>query len=265
MRLQVENLSFSYGEKQILHNINLCVGNGEFIGVIGPNGSGKSTLLKNLYRSLLPDSGQVLLDGKNLLSMRAKEAAQKFGVLGQENEVVFDFTVEEMVIMGRTPYKKLFSIDTSEDHKIVQHALAHVGMEGMANRNFARLSGGEKQRVLFARIIAQQTDFLFLDEPTNHLDISYQIQLFDFVKRLNFSVLCAMHDLNMAALYCDRIYVLKEGQVFATGAPQEVLTPAMLLDVFGIYAQVEQTQDTNKVHILFKPETSNSHTLGGLQ
>ena len=254
MRLQVKNLFFSYGEKQILHDINLCVDNGEFIGVVGPNGSGKSTLLKNLYRSLTPNSGQILLDGIDLPSMRAKDAAKKFGVLGQENEVIFDFTVEEMVMMGRTPYKKLFSIDTSEDREIVSHALMHVGMEQMANRNYATLSGGEKQRVLFARIIAQQTDFLFLDEPTNHLDISYQIQLFDFVRRLGFSVLCAMHDLNMAALYCDRIYVLKEGHVFASGTPKEVLIPALLLEVFGVHARVEPTPDTNNIHIIFKPD-----------
>lgn len=199
MRLEIQDLSFSYGEKTAIGPISLQVDRGEFVGLIGPNGSGKSTVLKNVYRALTPDSGKILLDGENLLTMPYRKSAQKLAVVGQENEAPFDFLVEEIVAMGRSPHKKLFDVDTAHDKAIVHHALEHLGMENLGKRSYQSLSGGEKQRVLLARAIAQESDFFILDEPTNHLDISYQMQIFDFIKRLNVTVLSAVHDLNMAA------------------------------------------------------------------
>ncbi|ROR25301.1 iron complex transport system ATP-binding protein [Mobilisporobacter senegalensis] len=253
MRLQIENLSFSYGSIDAVEDICLKVKKGEFIGLIGPNGSGKSTVLKNLYRALKPDKGSVMLDNENLFAMSHKEAALKLGVVGQENEVPFEFKVEEIVAMGRSPHKKLFDIDTAEDKRIVHHALEHLGMENMAKRSYQNLSGGEKQRVIIARVIAQETDFLILDEPTNHLDISYQLQIFDFVKRLGVTVLSAIHDLNMAALYCDRIYVLKNGKIVLSGTPEEVLTPENIYSVYGVRCDVTIHPITGKVAITFLP------------
>lgn len=253
MRMQIENLTFSYGEKDAVDDVTLHVKKGEFVGLIGPNGSGKSTVLKNLYRALTPDSGKVVLDGENLLTMSHKKSALKLGVVGQENDVPFDFLVEEIVAMGRSPHKKLFDIDNAHDKYIVHHALEHLGMEGMAKRNYLHLSGGEKQRVIIARVIAQETDFLLLDEPTNHLDISYQLQIFDFVKRLEVTVLSAIHDLNMAALYCDRIYVLKDGKVALHGTPDEVLTPENIYDVYGVRCDVTKHPKTGKAAITFLP------------
>lgn len=254
MRLKVENLAFSYSEKAVIEQICLEVQKGEFVGLIGPNGSGKSTVLKNLYRALTPDQGAVYLDGEDLLKMKQKKAATKIGVVGQENYVPFDFTVEEIVAMGRSPHKKLFEGDSEQDHYMVRHALEHLGMADMAERNYLHLSGGEKQRVLLARVIAQETDFLLLDEPTNHLDIRYQLQIFDFVKRLRVTVLSAVHDLNIAALYCDRLYVLKDGHICLSGRPEEVLTPANLLAVFGVHADVAVHPLTGKAAITFLPE-----------
>jgi iron complex transport system ATP-binding protein len=222
MKLQVENLSFAYDQKPIIEDICFTVEKGEFVGLIGPNGSGKSTILKNLYRALKPDAGEVKLDGENLFKLNHKQAARKIGVVAQEDVLPFDFKVEEIVAMGRSPYKKLFDGDSQKDKEVVRNALAYLGMEDMAKRKFLCLSGGEKQRVLIARVIAQETDFLILDEPTNHLDIGYQLQIFDLVKHLNVTVLTAIHDLNIAALYCDRIYVLKNGRVFTSGTPEEV-------------------------------------------
>lgn len=253
MRLQVEDLTYSYGEKEAADHVSLQVDEGEFVGLIGPNGSGKSTVLKNIYRGLRPDSGTITLDGENLLTMSYRKSALKMAVVGQENEVPFDFLVEEIVAMGRSPHKKLFDIDDVHDRAIVYHALEHLGMEKMAKRNYLRLSGGEKQRVLIARAIAQESDFFILDEPTNHLDISYQMQIFDFIRRLNVTVLSAIHDLNMAALYCDRLYVLKEGRVILEGTPEEVLTPEHIYEVYGVRSSVVKHPVTGRMAITFLP------------
>lgn len=253
MRLQVEDLTYSYGEKEAADHVSLQVDEGEFVGLIGPNGSGKSTVLKNIYRGLRPDSGTITLDGENLLTMSYRKSALKMAVVGQENEIPFDFLVEEIVAMGRSPHKKLFDIDDAHDRAIVYHALEHLGMEKMAKRNYLRLSGGEKQRVLIARVIAQESDFFILDEPTNHLDISYQMQIFDFIRRLNVTVLSAIHDLNMAALYCDRLYVLKEGRVILEGTPEKVLTPEHIYEVYGVRSSVVKHPVTGRMAITFLP------------
>lgn len=253
MRLQIKNLTFSYGKKTTVENINLEVDRGEFVGLIGPNGSGKSTVLKNVYRGLTPGSGKVILDGEDLLKMPYKKSAIKMAVVGQENEVPFDFSVEEIVAMGRSPHKKLFDFDNANDRKIVYHALEHLGMEDMAKRSYVNLSGGEKQRVIIARAVAQESDFLILDEPTNHLDISYQMQIFDFIKRLNVTVLSAIHDLNMAALYCDRVYALKKGKIIMQGTPEEIFTPENIFDIFGVRSSVVKNSVTGKMSITYLP------------
>lgn len=260
MRLQIENLTFSYGEKNDIDDIALHVSKGEFVGLIGPNGSGKSTVLKNIYRALAPDSGVIMLDGEDLSAMSHRKSALKLGVVGQENDVPFDFLVEEIVAMGRSPHKKLFDIDNAHDKYMVRHALEHMGMEGMAKRSYRHLSGGEKQRAIIARVIAQECDFFLLDEPANHLDISYQLQIFDLVKRLKVTVLAAMHDLNMAALYCDRIYVLKEGRIILKGTPEEVFTPENIYDVFGVLSDVAVHPVAGKISITFIPAGINAQT-----
>ena len=253
MRLEVKNLSYSYADSKVADNVCLHVDAGEFVGIIGPNGSGKSTVLKNIYRALIPDDGKIYLDGEELLAMPYKKSALKMAVVGQENEVPFDFAVEEIVSMGRFPHKKLFDVYTSADREIVYGALARLGLEKIANRDYRSLSGGEKQRVLIARAIAQQSDFFILDEPTNHLDIGYQLQIFGLIKRLNVTVLSAIHDLNMAALYCDRIYVLKGGKVALEGTPEEVLTPENIYDIYCVRAAVENHPITGKLSITYIP------------
>ncbi len=250
-KLQIKDISYSYGDKNAIENISIDVKQGEFVGIIGPNGSGKSTVLKNVYRALTPSSGEILLDGKNILTMPYRKTAQKMAVVGQENDVPFDFTVEEMVAMGRSPRKKLFDIDTAEDKAMVHHALEHLGMEEMAKRSYLNLSGGEKQRVLLARAVAQECDFFVLDEPTNHLDISYQLEIFDFIKRLEITVLAAIHDLNMAALYCDRIYVLKDGKIVFSGTPEAVLTEQNIFDIYGVRSSVSKNPENGKLAISY--------------
>lgn len=257
MKLQIEHLSYSYGGSPAVEDVSLCVEQGTFVGIIGPNGSGKSTVLKNVYRALTPDKGTVRLDGQDVSKLSHRASAVKMAVVGQENEVPFDFTVEQIAAMGRSPHKRLFDFDTPRDRAIVHHALEHMGMEQMAERNYRQLSGGEKQRVLLARAMAQESDLLILDEPTNHLDISCQLQIFDFIRRLHVTVLAAIHDLNMAALYCDRLYAMKEGRLLLEGTPGEVLTEENIRRIYGVACTVEQHPATGRPAITFLPGGGN--------
>ena len=239
MRLQVENLSYNYGTKEAVKQASLHVDAGEFVGIIGPNGSGKSTVLKNIYRGLAPDQGKIFLDGEDLLSMPYRRSALKLAVVGQENEVPFDFTVEEMVAMGRSPHKKLFEIDTPKDKKIVRHALEHMGMEQMAKRSYRFLSGGEKQRVLIARAIAQESDFLILDEHTAALDPKTADLIMELTDRIvrekGLTALMVTHNLRYAAEYGDRLIMMHEGRdvLDLSGAEKERTGVELLLSKFN--------------------------------
>ena len=251
MRLEVKNLCYSYDESNAIKDVSFSVARGEFVGIIGPNGGGKSTVLKNVYRALNPDRGEILLDNENVHKMPYKKSARKMAVVGQENDLPFDFTVEEIVAMGRSAQKRLFDIDTAQDRHMVHHALEHLGLENSHKRSYQSLSGGEKQRVILARAVCSECDFFVLDEPTNHLDISYQLEIFDFIKRLNITVLAAIHDLNMAALYCDRLYVMKGGEIVLSGTPEEVLTPENIFDIYGVYSKVTKNPENGKLSISY--------------
>lgn len=253
MKLQVEELCYQYNEHSQISNISLYASQGEFVGIVGPNGSGKSTLLKNLYRTLEPDKGTIFLDGEDYLKFSIRKSSQKVGVVGQEQQVPFDFSVNEIVAMGRSPYKKWYELDTKDDQLIIQQALDYVNIGHLSMQNYSELSGGEKQRVMIARVIAQQTDFLILDEPTNHLDIQHQLQIFDLFKELNVTVISSIHDLNLAALYCDRIYVIHNGEIYCSGRPEEVLTKEVLRQVFGIEAHIAVNSLTGKINITYLP------------
>lgn len=250
-KLQVKNISFSIDEKEILKDISFNVPKGSFIGIIGPNGSGKSTLLKNIYRLHKPSSGSIILDNKDLSKMKDKECARDIAVLAQESSTNFDFTVQQIVKMGRYPYKSVFEDYSKEDIEMVKNMLYKVGLEDYGDRSFFALSGGEKQRVLIARALVQNTDFLILDEPTNHLDIGYQIQLMDLVKSLNIATLAAIHDMNLAAMYCDYLIVMKAGKIIKFGAVEEVIDAEMLKEVFGVNAYVGTNPMNNKLQVSF--------------
>lgn len=257
---KVNNLKYSIEDTNILNGISLDVPNGSFIGIIGPNGSGKSTFLKCLYRVLKPSAGAIFLDGDELCRVPIKEAAKKTAVVAQHNYCSFEFTVEDVVLMGRSPYKKPFERNTAEDYAIVEESLKKVGMADFSQRSFSTLSGGEQQRVILARALTQQTKCLILDEPTNHLDIKYQLQLMDIVKGLRQTVISAIHDLNIAAMYCDRIYVMKRGAVVAYGTPGEVLTKELIDDVYEVSAQVFR-DDAGILRILYYPSVHQEAVL----
>ena len=251
MKLKVNDLGYGIGDKQIIQEIRLEVQEGQFVGVIGPNGSGKSTFLRNVYRAVDPTSGTIFLDGEDIRKLSYRQSALKMSVLRQENSSDFDYTVKEIVMMGRSPYHGLLDSETADDEQIVLDAIRRVGMEDAAERSIATLSGGEKQRILFARALAQNTSFLILDEPTNHLDIYYQLQIMELVKSLGITVLSAIHDLELACRYCDYIYVLKQGRIFAHGTPSTVITPELIASVFRVHAEVSTDSKDNTLTIRY--------------
>ena len=249
--LEIRGLSYQVRDREILSQIEMHIKKKEFVGIIGPNGSGKSTLLKNIYKVLKPQQGEIFLMGDNLTSMSNREMAQKLSVLIQEQEASFDFTVEEVVMMGRHARKKMMESEDQNDKKQVEEILKKIGLYSIRSQSFLTLSGGEKQRVLIARAFVQVTPCLILDEPTNHLDIKYQLELMNLVSDQNKTVIAAIHDLNIAALYCSYIYVLKDGQITAHGLPHEVLTEETIFQVYGVHAKL-YTDETGQKHILFQ-------------
>jgi len=250
MSLRLDHLAVDIAGRRIVTGIDLTVGDHEFAGLVGPNGSGKSTILKTIYRVHPPSAGRVLLDGTDLLSLRPKEAARRIAVVTQESTSEFDFTVREMVMIGRTPHKGSFERDTVTDRGIVDQAIERVGCQQLAYRRFNTLSGGEKQLVLIARALAQEADHLVLDEPTNHLDIHHQVEILEVVAGLGVTVLAALHDLSLAALFCRDIYVLCAGQLVTGGPPGLVLTPEIIRQAYGADVLVIEHPDTGTPHLI---------------
>ncbi len=228
--IKVHDVWFSYEEASVFEGLSIEIEKGEFLGVVGPNGSGKSTLLKLVSGSLKPQRGSVLLEGHEVSFLSRKEVAQRIAVVPQEYHLEFDFTVEEVVEMGRY-------VRGGKG----EHILEELNLMPLARRSFLTLSGGEKQRVVLAQALAQEPSILLLDEPASHLDISYQLELFDLLSRLNrdgLTLICVLHDLNLALSYCKRLILLSEGSIFAAGRAEEVLTPENLGHVYGVSAEL---------------------------
>jgi iron complex transport system ATP-binding protein len=253
MKLETKDLSVTLGGQEIVHQISLQVDRGDFVGLIGPNGSGKTTLLKSIYRVLKPSGGVATLDGRDIHALSHRESAQNLGVVSQFTNLSFDFTVEEIVLMGRSPHKGRFSGDNQQDYAIVEDCLRQVDMLDFRGRSFLTLSGGEKQRILLARALAQQVKLLLLDEPTNHLDIKYQIQIMDVVKRTGMGVLAALHDLNLTLMYCTYLYVLKSGKLVAQGRPEDIITEDLIRQVYEVECQVLRHPKTGQLYVIYFP------------
>ncbi len=250
VKISVENLKYSIASVPILNNLKLKIPRSSFTGLIGPNGSGKSTFLRNVYRALSPDFGTIYIDGENVHKMRYKDSARKMSVLKQESSSDFDYTVYEIAVMGRAPYHSALDPYTDKDEQIIRDTLEQVGLLEYADRKIGTLSGGEKQRLFIARALIQQTELLVLDEPTNHLDIYHKLQIMELVKKLDITVLSAIHDLDLACRYCDNIIVLKDGEVYAQGRPEEVFTTQMFEKVFRVKVELNITKDMN-LHIAY--------------
>lgn len=255
-KIVINDLSYGVPSREILKNITLQVERSKFVGLIGPNGSGKTTLLKHIYRALPPEKKTVYINGKEIESYSFKEAAQQVTVMRQENASDFEYTILEMVMMGRAPHRKFYEQDSKEDRMIAINALRFMGMEELADRSFSTLSGGEKQRVLIARSLAQEADILVLDEPTNHLDVHYQWLLMEVIAGLGKTVLSVFHELNLACHFCDYLYVLKDGRIVTEGAPKEICTAEMLANVFRVNANVIHL-DNGHPYIVYRNSLSD--------
>ena len=253
--IEIENLHIAYAGRTVVAGAHLVAAEGEITGLVGPNGSGKSTLLRTVYRHLRPVAGRVLLNGADLHRMPPARSARQVAALPQERGADVELSVHEVVAMGRTPYKRPFSGEDATDRQIITRALTDVGMAAHAHRGFTTLSGGERQRVLLARAFAQEPDVLVLDEPTNHLDVRHQVELLALLRGRGRTTLVSLHDLNAAASVCDRLHVLHEGAVVASGPPREVLTPALLAEVFGVRAAVTDHPLTGDPLIAFDHRT----------
>ncbi|MDR0767480.1 MAG: ABC transporter ATP-binding protein [Methanosarcinales archaeon] len=248
--LKIEDLHFSYKDKPVLDGINIDVKQGEIIGIIGPNGCGKTTLLKHINRNLTPAAGCVLLDGTDIKGMKKSAIARHVAVVPQSNEIHFSFTVRDIVTMGRMPFLEKFRGESSEDIKKVEEAMQKTNIIAFADRFINTMSGGERQRVIIARALAQTPSIILMDEPTLHLDISNQFDILDLVKKLSdedgLTVVIVSHDLPMVVRYCDRIIMLKDQKIFAMGTPEEVLTPENIREIFNVDAVFEKDNRTGQ-------------------
>lgn len=234
----------------MLRDFSLTIHDKELVALIGPNGSGKSSFLKAMAR-ILPYEGKIFLDDIEARAMSRKDYAKRLAVVGQFNDMAFDMTVMDMVLMGRTPYKGLLERDTEDDRAMAMEALASVGMENYAMRSLRALSGGERQRAVLARALVQETDHLLLDEATNHLDIYYQLKLLSMVQDRKHTVVAALHDINLALAYGDRIVALKEGKLLFDEAPEHV-TPAMIEALYTTPCTLHEAQ-SRPVVVFNKP------------
>ncbi|TBR41597.1 Fe(3+) dicitrate ABC transporter ATP-binding protein FecE [Marinomonas agarivorans] len=239
--LDVKNLSFRYPEKNILTDLSLHIAQGKITALIGPNGCGKSTLLKCMARVLMPQQGEILLQGENIHQQNTRQLSRKIALLPQAPISPEGISVKELVGYGRAPWGNRWGRLNNTDHLIVNEALAYTNLTDYQNQDVSALSGGQRQRAWIAMILAQQTDWVLLDEPTTWLDISYQVELLNLMRKLNQqgkTIVVVLHDLNQACRYCDELIVLKAGKVQAQGTPEEVLTPYLLKETFSLTAEV---------------------------
>lgn len=252
--IKVKNLSWSYGDEMVLKNIDLTVERGKFYSIIGPNGSGKTTLFKLISNALESKVGSIYLNDRDLKKYSNRELARLVSTVPQNTAVEFDFSVQDIVMMGRAPYLRRFQSESENDLKIVEKAMEMVDIVCLREKQINGISGGERQRAIIARAIAQSTEIMLLDEPISHIDLRYQIELLDTVKRLNrekgITVVAILHDLNLAAEYSDKLFLINKGEIVAKGKPEEVLTESNIEEVYGLKVNLVENPETKKPYII---------------
>lgn len=233
MIIQIKNLDYIIKDKKILNNINLSLEGKKIIGILGPNGSGKTSLLKHIYREI-DTEGKIFVDGVDISTINSRKFFKKLVSLLNFKEMDLNLRVEEVLLMGRYPYKKFFSSYDDQDYKLVDQAIKNLKLKDLRTRSVKNLSGGEFQRVMLAKALVSQPQLIILDEPTNHLDIKYKVELMETLKKFNALCLISLHDLEMAVKFCDEIIILKEGKLIHQGQPKTILTEELLLETFSI-------------------------------
>ena len=261
MTLETRELKFDYDGKPVLDGVSFEVKEGEIFGILGPNGCGKSTMLKNLNKNLSPTDGCVILDGTDLAEIIKRDVARKIAVVPQTNEIHFAFTVREVVAMGRMPFQGMLSGENADDKKIVEYAIERTGLKDLADRHINTMSGGERQRVIIARAIAQTPKIILMDEPTLHLDISMQFDALNLVQELakekGLTVVIVSHDLPMVARYCDRILMIHDHKIHALGTPEEILTNENMRTVFNVDADLIKDPKTGRNTVILHDSLSS--------
>jgi iron complex transport system ATP-binding protein len=237
LTLRLQHVSLGYSKKTVIHDVTFEAIPGEMLGIIGPNGSGKSTLIKGISRIITPSSGHIFLDGLNIAGMSRENLAKLVAVVPQNPFLPELFTAFELVLLGRTPHLGLFRYETENDYAIVRNAMQLTNTVDLAERRIGELSGGERQRLTISRALAQEPKVILLDEPTAHLDINYQVETLDLAQNLcreqGLIVVTTLHDLNLAAQYCDRLVMLQNGQIHSEGVPEKVINAHAIKEVYG--------------------------------
>lgn len=254
-QIKVNNLSHSYGSRKVLKNISIDLEDNKFITVVGPNGSGKTTFIKKLLRNHHLNKKKIYLDGKDVVDYKSKIFAKKVAAVPQNTNIQYDFSVYDIVLMGRTPYVDRFKGETQNDLDIVEKVLIETDLIKLKERSFLNLSGGERQRVIIARALAQEPEVLILDEPINHLDISHKMKIMKLIKKLSIEkdikIITIIHDLNFSLKYGDKCILLKNGEIYKQGLPNQVLTKENIKKVYGV--EVDILEYTNKEKIIVLP------------
>ena len=248
----IDNVTVRLGDVTALTSITTSVSSGTFLGIVGPNGAGKSTLLRTITGMVSPETGTVLINGRPVSTLSSRERSRQIAVVPQETSVAFDFDVSDVIRMGRTPYLGRFSPGTQADSEAVAAAMERTDVTQFADRPISSVSGGERQRILLARAIAQDTPLLLLDEPTASLDINHQIRTLDLISTLvadGKTVIAAIHDLNLAARYCDEVLLLDAGSFVDRGPPETVLTEETVRQTFAVDSVVTTNPVTNTQHV----------------
>lgn len=249
IRLNACGISVHMERARILRELTLSVFQGEFVGLIGPNGSGKSTLLRTLAGFLKPSAGEVLLDGEDMAAISRKALARKLAFVPQDLTVDFDFTVREVVGMGRHPYISRFAGENGRDREVIEKAMRETGTLHLSDRSMPSLSGGQRQMAFIAKALAQEPEVLLLDEPISALDIAHQLRVLSVIRKLcdqGLTAIAALHDLNLASRYCDRLVLIREGEVLARGSAEEVMTESCIREAYGVEAVVATDPSTGK-------------------
>jgi len=261
--IKMNRVTFSYSNGAVLRDVNLCIQKGEMVGLIGPNGAGKTTLIRLISGILVAKQGQVQIDGLDTRSMKRSTIARGVAVVPQQFNMPFAYRVEEVIMLGRTPFMKPFRDSSAKDRDVIATTMDTVGIKHLEGRCFSELSGGERQKVVLAMALAQETGLLLLDEPTAHLDISHQVEILELLADMNqkghLTIIAAMHDLNLASAYFRRLVLLKDGAIIADGSPDQVLTSGTIAMAYSVPVYIQKHPVTGTPYVVVLP-SGNGHS-----